>query len=269
MCKRYKLEDQLSDIQYIDCSTPEHTINNPNTIYASVQIHNPPASSQSSELNADPDAFRADAIFDAVNLSAAGNNCRYSYPGTRFRDTEQHSKCFKEERFSYPGMGKKFVEDKKYICRVPVNEEHHTQLRTAAAAAANNRKQVGRFSYCDTVVGVNGILRSSSAEMTKKSELERSKLSIATPTTPSRSPRYSLLVGETSSENSSSLDTPIFDMDISVMGLSAALQHSEQQDSSKQQLFSHYNTKDFTHSDEKSINVSVFFFFIVFCECVY
>lgn len=26
MCKRYKLEDQLSDIQFIDCNTPEHQI---------------------------------------------------------------------------------------------------------------------------------------------------------------------------------------------------------------------------------------------------
>lgn len=270
MCKRYKLEDQLSDIQYIDCSTPEHTINNPNTIYASVQIHNPPASSQSSELNADSSEFQTDTVFDGVNRSAVGTSCRYSYPGTKFRDTEQHAKCFKEERFSYPGMGKKFVEDKKYICRVPVNE---TVIRGGNGCTQTQRKQIGRFSYCDTVPGINGILRSSSAEMSKKSEMERSKLSIATPTTPSRSPRYSLLVGETSSENSSSLNTPIYDMDIS--GAGSLLVHpddSQTIDSSKQNMFGgcgssssshHYDTKDFTQSqsNEKTINVSCNIYF--------
>lgn len=44
--------------------------------------------------------------------------------------------------------------------------------------------------------------------------MERSKLSVATPSSPMQSPRYSLLVGETSSENSSTINTPIYDMEV-------------------------------------------------------
>ena len=55
-CKRYKLEDQLSDIQYIDCGTPEHAMANTQTLYTSVQIHAPPKGSNLSK-NSVPNLF--------------------------------------------------------------------------------------------------------------------------------------------------------------------------------------------------------------------
>ncbi|CAD6996806.1 unnamed protein product [Ceratitis capitata] len=132
-CKRYKLEDQLSDIQYIDCGTPEHTIANPQTLYASVQVHAPPKSALSknslygstestSKLQ---DAISAKAAqFEkkyglsakvgdkktsagAAAAAAAGGSIistRYSYPTVQLGAKRKDQDSFKE-RFSYPGSG--------------------------------------------------------------------------------------------------------------------------------------------------------------------
>ncbi|KAJ6647403.1 GTPase-activating protein CdGAPr, partial [Pseudolycoriella hygida] len=241
MCKRYKLEDQLSDIQFIDCSTPEHTIQNPNTIYASVQIHNAPSSSHSSDLNESDVKSDKDAKF--------GLN-RNSYPETKYNEPVTLER--KEERFSYPGMGRKFTDVKKYVCRVPINEDVNSDAKTKKSP------KFGRFSYCDPnsitnvtnkepVAAINLILRSCSAELSKQNEMQRSKLSIATPSSPSRSPRYSLLVGDTSSENSSSLNTPVFDMDISTgTGLTINISDAEKMDGDSKLNTDSYDAKEFS-----------------------
>lgn len=132
-CKRYKLEDQLSDIQFIDCSTPEHTIANPQTLYASVQVHAPPKSalsknslySSTESTNKSQDAVSAKAAqFEkkygitakggekkssagAAAAAAAGGSIistRYSYPTVQLGAKRKDQDSFKE-RFSYPGSG--------------------------------------------------------------------------------------------------------------------------------------------------------------------
>lgn len=58
------------------------------------------------------------------------------------------------------------------------------------------------------------MLRSNSEDLAcKNNEMEQSHLSVVTPSSPANSPRYSLLTGETSSNVSSALNTPIFEMD--------------------------------------------------------
>lgn len=58
------------------------------------------------------------------------------------------------------------------------------------------------------------MLRSNSEDLAcKNNEMEQSHLSVVTPSSPANSPRYSLLTGETSSNVSSTLNTPIFEMD--------------------------------------------------------
>lgn len=86
-----------------------------------------------------------------------------------------------------------------------------------------NLKPRHRYSYCepaavDTIVtGANRkllMLRSNSEDLAcKNNEMEQSHLSVVTPSSPANSPRYSLLTGETSSNVSSTLNTPIFEMD--------------------------------------------------------
>lgn len=148
----------------------------------------------------------------------------------------------REERFSYPGMGRKFVEEKaSYVCRNPVLTNSDRPVVTRA-----HNKQVGRFSYCDPTSNRNEILRSSSADIVKKSDLDRSKLSIMTPSSPGRSPRYSLLVGgDTSSECSSSINTPVCDMDVSQSGQLLTTDGSPKSNASNRRS---YQTKDFEDS---------------------
>ncbi len=102
-CKRYKFEDQLSDIQFIDCNTPEHSVttttvtaNTGYTIYTSIQIHNPPAS-----LYDTPKQEQHKTIIDTNNsvVPMRRESERYSYPAAHYT-TFAASK--KEDRFSYP-----------------------------------------------------------------------------------------------------------------------------------------------------------------------
>ncbi|XP_053958607.1 GTPase-activating protein CdGAPr isoform X1 [Anastrepha ludens] len=266
-CKRYKLEDQLSDIQFIDCGTPEHAIANPQTLYASVQVHAPPKSalsknslySSTESTNKLQDAVSAKAAqFEkkyglstksgdkktsagAAAAAAAGGsiiNTRYSYPTVQLGAKRKDQDSFKE-RFSYPGSGisneRRFsskdaaarmqFEDELYakrelesITQVPygrnTNYNHHTH---ALKNLPDLMRPKNRNSYCNAHANeaLNSlILRSNSNEITKdaKSEMERSKISV-TPSSPMQSPRYSLLVGDTSSENSSAVNTPQYDLE--------------------------------------------------------
>lgn len=86
-----------------------------------------------------------------------------------------------------------------------------------------NLKPRHRYSYCEPAAVDNVVtaanrkllmLRSNSEDLAcKNNEIEQSHLCVVTPSSPANSPRYSLLTGETSSNVSSTLNTPIFEMD--------------------------------------------------------
>lgn len=102
LCKRYKLEDHLSDIQYIDCNTPEHIINSAaisNTIFTSVQVHNPPAISNDSIDNKE--------LFEKTRVNDNNLGNRNSYP---VLSAEKQNKT---GRFSYPGVINKNLDNSK------------------------------------------------------------------------------------------------------------------------------------------------------------
>ncbi|XP_059619078.1 GTPase-activating protein CdGAPr [Phlebotomus argentipes] len=166
-CKRYKLEDQLSDIQFIDCGTPEHA-----TQYTSAQIHNPPDAAESPADTPTPTTSTTlldDFLADSPMLLGSAN--RFSYP-----QYEKTAFGKYEGRFSYPG--------------------HSRNVKFGSVAKDKAPEEEIKV-------------------LEKKEEVSKS-LSVVTPPSSHHSPRYSLLVGETSSENSSSVTTtPMFDVDIS------------------------------------------------------
>ena len=97
------------------------------------------------------------------------------------------------------------------------------------------------------------LLSSSSPDHLKNNENDHSKVSIPTPSSPSKSPKYSLL-GETSSENSSTLNTPAFDMD-----MSSATQHFDQRMNELKGLSGNAEPKDLslpmsTEDGEQSVS---------------
>lgn len=224
--KRSKVEEtdtnsddkqSLSDIQFIDSITPEHTITASNTIYACAQIHNPPSSKRSSILEETPIETQL------RKLSATDKNEN------------------KESRFSYPGIGAKFTDDKKLLSRFSLIADN--------SLLGSERNQKYRQSFSDTRnfirnerKSVEITLNSSpSDQLIKKNENDFSKVSLATPSSPSKSPHYSLLVGETSSENSSSLNTPVFDMD-----MSSATQQFDQRMDELKNMSRNSDSKDLT-----------------------
>lgn len=99
-CKRYKFEDQLSDIQFIDCNTPEHSVtqtsvNTGYTIYTSIQIHNPPSSVYDTAKQE-----QHKTIIDTNSSAPVRQESeRYSYPVTQYTT---FAAAKKEDRFSYP-----------------------------------------------------------------------------------------------------------------------------------------------------------------------
>lgn len=184
----YNVDDRtsLSDIQFIDSITPEHTVT-ANTIYACAQVHNPPASNRTSLIET-PTESRPQ-----LRITSFDN---------KMNDKIENKEC----RFSYPGMGQKFSDDKSFLSRFSINENSDKNRRSF-----NELKSLNRG-----VQSSDGLVLSNSLpEHLKNNENDQSKCSLPTPSSPSKSPRYSLLVGETSSENSSTLNTPAFDMDMS------------------------------------------------------
>lgn len=211
--KRSKVEDHefleerqsLSDIQFIDSITPEHTITS-NTIYACAQVHNPPVSNRASILTDEtPTELR---------------------PQLRVSNFDNKNDKV-ETRFSYPGMGEKFSDEKRFLSRFSINDNIDKSRRSFCDLKPSMRSNVGLA------------LSNSSPDHLKNHENDHSKCSIPTPSSPSRSPRYSLLVGDTSSENSSTLNTPGFDMD-----MSSATQHFDQRMNELKGLTSSLNCKD-------------------------
>ncbi|XP_053692745.1 GTPase-activating protein CdGAPr isoform X3 [Sabethes cyaneus] len=247
LCKRYKLEDQLSDIQYIDCNTPEHNVSsagsslNNNTIFTSAQVHRSPLPEDSDGEN------------EPVGM-------RNSYPGPQYSYVKYDSPI-KETRFSYPGSSaKNRGPSTKDAQAMNVDEQQHQEQQQQqqhqqhavqkngsslyesfilCSQAAKPPQYPGRYSYYQansgsgSTSGDNGTIGSNSGEgsracddlqvvprscsenVLRKSDTQKSKLSVMTPQSPIQSPCYSLLLGSTSSDNSSNLNTPIYDMDIS------------------------------------------------------
>ncbi|XP_055540559.1 GTPase-activating protein CdGAPr isoform X2 [Wyeomyia smithii] len=250
LCKRYKLEDQLSDIQYIDCNTPEHNVSsagsslNNNTIFTSAQVHRSPLQEDS----------------DGENEPAGMRN---SYPGPQYSYVKYDSPI-KETRFSYPGSSAKnrgtSRDAKEQAMNVDEQQQQQQQQQSVqkngsslyesfilCSQAAKPPQYPGRYSYYQASGGAsvdNGGIGSSSGEpracddlqvvprscsenVLRKSDTQKSKLSIMTPQSPVQSPCYSLLLGSTSSDNSSNLNTPTYELDISrVLGQQQLLSQS-------------------------------------------
>lgn len=201
-CKRYKLEDQLSDIQFIDCNTPEHSVtttlaanvNTGYTIYTQIQIHNPPTNYERQEQHK--------TIIDTTSVPLRQENERYSYPVTQY--TTYGTK--KEERFSYP------------IAIAPQKEsdsdDNIYQMNISDSPPMTNKKSSTIDASVQNQLIMKDVQRSCS-EVFNKSEMSKSMLSAATPQSPIKSPCYSLLIGSTASSASPSpTNTPIYDMDV-------------------------------------------------------
>lgn len=195
-CKRSKLEDQLSDIQFIDCNTPEHSItsnanvNTGYTIYTQIQIHNPPSIFSDRQE-------QHKTIINTTSPASDEVNERYSYPVTQYTTFAQQSK--KDERFSYP-----IAISNKEKSTTEKNDEHVHKMSISESPPMVTKKE----SPVRNQMIVKDVQHSTS-EMTK------SKLSIQTPQSPIKSPVYSLLIGSTASSASPSpVNTPTYDMDI-------------------------------------------------------
>lgn len=211
-CKRYKFEDQLSDIQFIDCNTPEHSVtttvsgNTGYTIYTSIQIHSPPSMYDKQEQHK--------TIIDTnSSVPMRSENERYSYPVTQYTT---FAATKKDERFSYP-IAIKASPSKNEKEIIKGSSENVYQMNISDSPPLSNKKSstIDNSSSPSKMV-VQDVQRSSSEVFSKKNEMNRSKLSVATPQSPVKSPCYSLLIGSTASSASSSpVNTPMnYDMDI-------------------------------------------------------
>ena len=201
-CKRYKLEDQLSDIQFIDCNTPEHSVttslaanvNTGYTIYTQIQIHNPPS------LYERPEQHKT--IIDTTTMPLRQENERYSYPVTQYTT---FAATKKDERYSYPIAITTSQKEDDNVYQMNISDSPPITTKKANTIEA---------SSVQNQLIMQDVTRSCS-EVFNKSELTKSKLSAATPQSPMKSPSYSLLIGSTASSASPSpVNTPIYDMDI-------------------------------------------------------
>lgn len=106
-CKRYKLEDQLSDIQYIDCSTPEHVITNTNAAYAT-----PLKDKDKKKKN----VATFESIFENKDKKEGSSHIitRYSYPAVTLGTKRKENESPLKERFSYPNSSP----TGKFVCRM-------------------------------------------------------------------------------------------------------------------------------------------------------
>ncbi|EDX05560.1 GD21733 [Drosophila simulans] len=191
-CKRYKLEDQLCDIQFIDCGTPEN-VPTAQQQFASVEVHPPPKPARAIQSPI--------SSSNGASAGSSSSSTRYSYPSVQLgakRKEQQDAK----ERFSYQGTFTQPGQKQEPSAPRPV----HT----------NN----------------GATLRKPRVEPLEDGQI---KLHVPTPTTPARSPRYSLLLCDTeSSDNSSAVNTPQYDMEplmltSAMSGLSGVSSNVQQQ----------------------------------------
>ncbi|CAG9798189.1 unnamed protein product [Chironomus riparius] len=210
-CKRYKFEDQLSDLQFIDCNTPEHLVttvsgNTGYTIYTSIQIHSPPSLYDNKEQHK--------TIIDTNSSTPLRSESeRYSYPVTQYTT---FAATKKEDRFSYPiAINASSPKQEKEIIKGS-NENVYQMNISESPPVSNKKSNTIDVSSSPSKMVVKDVQRSNSEVFNKKNEMNRSKLSVATPQSPVKSPCYSLLIGSTASSASSSpVNTPInYDMDI-------------------------------------------------------
>lgn len=144
-------------------------------------------------------------------------------------------------------MGEKFSDEKRFLSRFSINEHNDKNRRSFNELKSSNHQ-------VQNTAGI--VLSTSSPDHLKNNENDNSKCSIPTPSSPSKSPRYSLLVGETSSENSSTLNTPAFDMD-----MSSATHHFDQRLNEIKGIAEHSNIKDVcllmsTEDGESKVRIS-------------
>lgn len=126
-CKRYKLEDQLSDIQYIDCSTPEHVISNANPVYAT------PSKDKDKDKKKNVATF--ESIFENKDKKEGSSHIitRYSYPTVTLGAKRKENESPLKERFSYPTTGAAG----KYVCRMIAKD---VQMNTLNEEAKKNEE---------------------------------------------------------------------------------------------------------------------------------
>uniref|UniRef100_A0A182MTY1 GTPase-activating protein CdGAPr n=1 Tax=Anopheles culicifacies TaxID=139723 RepID=A0A182MTY1_9DIPT len=228
LCKRYKLEDQLSDIQFIDCSTPEHTslgVGNSgpqggsttssttvvNTIFTSAQVHKPPQQEDSSDEQHDDETL-------AVGL-------RNSYPGPQYAYAKYNTSPVKETRFSYPGTGggaggKEKIARKEKASQSVATTNSVVEKVQSMSVDEQNQPQSPTLDQLTTVHPPPPPSAPSSSTGAK----------VSTPQSPPvPSPCYSLLIGSTSSDttSNSNINTPVYDeMDITG-AFTAHLEHQQ------------------------------------------
>ncbi|XP_058453038.1 GTPase-activating protein CdGAPr isoform X2 [Malaya genurostris] len=241
LCKRYKLEDQLSDIQYIDCNTPEHNVSsagsslNNNTIFTSAQVHKPPLQEDSdgeNELIGVRNSYPG-SQYSYVKYDSPIKETRFSYPGSSAKNKDKHNKEAKEQAMN--------IDEQQLL--VHKNGSSLYESFILCSQASKPPKYPGRYSYYqpsgsgdgggdDNIAngtgttitgesrdeGLQVVPRSCSENVLRKSDTQKSKLSAVTPQSPVQSPCYSLLLGSTtSSDNSSNLNTPVYDIDVSAL----------------------------------------------------
>lgn len=208
-CKRYKLEDQLSDIQFIDCGTPEHPMPAQQQ-FASVEVHPPPKPARAG-VQAHHSVDECGAGGGAAGAGAGA--ARYSYPSVQL-GAKRKEQLAAKERFSYQGT--------------------FTQTGSKQETRPHIPNGNGNGSVTGNANG-NATLRSKPRVEICAEDQASVKLSVATPTTPAHSPRYSLLLCDTeSSENSSAVNTPQYDMEPLMMtsamsGISGVSSNMQQQ----------------------------------------
>ncbi|KAM8715062.1 hypothetical protein ACLKA7_002158 [Drosophila subpalustris] len=197
-CKRYKLEDQLSDIQFIDCGTPEHPMPAQQQ-FASVEVHPPPKPARAGVQPTD-------------GCGAGAGAARYSYPSVQL-GAKRKEQLAAKERFSYQGTF------------------------TQPASKQESRSHLPNGNGNGNANGNASQRSKPRVEICAENQATSGKLSVATPTTPAHSPRYSLLLCDTeSSENSSAVNTPQYDMEPLMMtsamscisGVSSNMQQQQQ-----------------------------------------
>lgn len=207
MCKRYKLEDQLSDIQFIDCNTPEHQIGvaNPTTAFSST-------SSLSNSLNA-MTKFNTNAqvhepptivVKKAKDTSQATQGLksplnRFSYPQyvnqnqndtqVQIRTNDSSKKASDTERFSYPGERRR--ENKRYGYQEDQDDQSDSLVKSV----------MDHFNFAHNNPATADTLEPPKGLSTDPSQ--QSLQTIITPSSPSHSLRYSLLSSENHSESGS------------------------------------------------------------------
>lgn len=212
LCKRYKLEDQLSDIQFIDCSTPEHQGINPTYSSSSslsqslttttkfntnAQVHNPPTSFEAADKDKDINSSNDTIVDETICNKNVSNRSSYpQYLGIIGSSNQKRVDKTDSGRFSYPVT----LEGSKQT-----RQEFNT--RRYGFQEKEERDSKDELSLMESVLDHFDFREKANKEEdgSKQDLLAVSTQSLQatiTPSSPYQSPRYSILTGgDTSSEN--------------------------------------------------------------------